>query len=99
MSLEGVKLLKQFTLRTDLFHHTHEVWGPCSYKNIPLRRRGPRVLESYCSFQLFQLHFSTLGHFGIFDPIFRLWALPPPIMGRSLARSTSPGYTPANCRR
>ena len=60
-SLEGMKFSKKFKLRTDLFHHTHEVWGPCSYKNIPLRRRGPRVLESYCSFQLF-------------NPIFRLWA-------------------------
>ena len=63
MSLEGMKFSKKFKLRTDLFHHTHEVWGPCSYKNIPLRRRGPRVLESYCNFQLFQPHFSTLGHF------------------------------------
>ena len=59
----GYEISKIFKLRTDLFHHTHEVWGPRSYKNIPLRRRGPRVLESYCNFQLFQPHFSTLGHF------------------------------------
>ena len=63
MSLEGVKFSKQIKLRTDLFHHTHEVGGPCSYKNTPLRRRGPRVLESYCGFPLFGPHFSTLGHF------------------------------------
>ena len=60
MSLEGVKFSKKIKLRTDLFHHTHEVGGPCSYKNTPLRRRGPRVLESYCGFPLF-------------GPIFRLW--------------------------
>ena len=63
MSLEGVKFSKKIKLRTDLFHHTHEVGGPCSYKNTPLRRRGPRVLESYCGFPLFGPHFSTLGHF------------------------------------
>ena len=63
MSLEGMKFSKKFKLRTDLFHHTHEVWGPCSYKNIPSRRRGPRVLDCYCGFHLFQRHFSTLGHF------------------------------------
>ena len=61
MSLEGVKFSKEIKLRTDLFHHTHEVGGPCSYKNTPLRRRGPRVLESYCGFPLFRPHFSTLG--------------------------------------
>ena len=59
----GYEISKIFKLRTDLFHHTHEVWGPRSYKNIPLRRRAPRVLESYYNFQLFQPHFSTLGHF------------------------------------
>ena len=63
MSLEGVKVSKKFKLRTDLFHHTHKVWGPCSCKNTPLRRRGPRVLESYRGFPLFQPHFSTLGNF------------------------------------
>ena len=61
-SLEGVKFSKRFKLPTDLFHHTHEVWGPCSYKNTPLRRRGPRVLASYCGLSIFRLHFSTLGH-------------------------------------
>ena len=63
MSLEGVKFSKRFKLPTDLFHHTHEVWGPCSYKNTPLRRHGPRVLASYCGLPLFRPHFSTLGHF------------------------------------
>ena len=38
------------------------MWGPCSYKNIPSRRRGPRVLDCYCGFHLFQRHFSTFGH-------------------------------------
>ena len=60
MSLEGVELSKKFKLRTDLFHHTHEVWGPCSYKNTPLWRRGLRVLESYCGFPPFIPHFSPL---------------------------------------
>ena len=63
MSSEGVKFSKRLKLPTDLVHHTHEVWGPCSYKNTPLRRRGPRVLASYCGFSIFRLHFSTLGHF------------------------------------
>jgi len=63
MSLEGVKFSKRFKLPTDLFHHTHEVWGPCSYKNTPLRRHGPRVLASYSGLPLFRPHFSTLGHF------------------------------------
>ena len=63
MSLEGVKFSKRLKLPTDLFHHTHEVWGPCSYKNTPLRRHGPRVLASYCGLPLFRPHFSTLGHF------------------------------------
>ena len=53
MSLEGVKFSKRFKLPTDLFHHTHEVWGPCSYKNTSLRRHGPRVLASYCGLPLF----------------------------------------------
>ena len=53
MSLEGVKISKNVTLRADLFHHTHEVWGPCRYYNTPLRGRGPRVLESYCGFPIF----------------------------------------------
>ena len=57
MSLEGVKFSKRFKLPTDLFHHTHEVWGPCSYKNTPLRRHGPRVLASYCGLPLFRPHF------------------------------------------
>ena len=64
MSLEGVKFSKRFKLPTDLFHHTHEVWGPCGYKNTPLRRHGPRVLASYCGLPLFRPHFSTLRHFG-----------------------------------
>ena len=64
MSLEGVKFSKRFKLPTDLFHHTHEVWGPCSYKNTSLRRHGPRVLASYCGLPLFRPHFSTLRHFG-----------------------------------
>ena len=63
MSSEGVKFSKRLKLPTDLVHHTHEVWGPCSYKNTPLRRRGPRVLASYCGLSIFRLHFSTLGHF------------------------------------
>ena len=63
MSSEGVKFSKRLKLPTDLVHHTHEVWGPCSYKNTPLRRRGPRVLASYCGFSIVRLHFSTLGHF------------------------------------
>ena len=63
MSLEGVKISKKLKLRADLFHHTHEVWGPCSYENTPLRRRGPRVLASYCGLSIFRLHFSTLGNF------------------------------------
>ena len=63
MSSDGVKFSKRRKLPTDLVHHTHEVWGPCSYKNAPLRRRGPRVLASYCGFSIFRLHFSTLGHF------------------------------------
>jgi len=63
MSSDGVKFSKRRKLPTDLVHHTHEVWGPCSYKNTPLRRRGPRVLASYCGFSIFRLHFSTLGHF------------------------------------
>ena len=63
MSSDGVKFSKRRNLPTDLVHHTHEVWGPCSYKNSPLRRRGPRVLASYCGFSIFRLHFSTLGHF------------------------------------
>ena len=50
MSLEGVKFSKKHKLRTDLFHHTHEVWGPCSVKSTPLWGRGPRVLESYARF-------------------------------------------------
>ena len=53
MSLEGVKISKNIKLRADLFHHTHEVWGPCSYENTPLSGRGPRVLESYCGFPIF----------------------------------------------
>ena len=53
MSLEGVQNSTKLKLRADLFHHTHEVWGPCSYKNTPLRGRGPRVLESYCGFPIF----------------------------------------------
>ena len=61
MSLEVVKFSKKFKLRTDLFHHTHEVWGPCSYKNTPLRRRGPRVLESSCGFPLFRHPFFDFG--------------------------------------
>ena len=60
MSLEGVELSKKFKLRTDFFHHTHEVWGPCSYKNTPFSRRGLRVLESYCVFLLFRPRFSPL---------------------------------------
>ena len=62
MSSEGVKFSKRLKLPTDLVHHTHEVWGSCSYKNTPLRRRGPRVLASYCGRSIFRLHFSTLGH-------------------------------------
>ena len=67
MSLEGVKFSKRHKLRTDLFHHTHEVWGPCSVKSTPLWRRGPRVLESYCGFPILRSHFSTLGHFHTWE--------------------------------
>ena len=59
----GVKFSKRLKLPTDLVHHTHEVRGPCSYENTPLRRRGPRVLASYCGLWIFRLHFSTLDHF------------------------------------
>ena len=51
--MERVNFSKQFKLRTDLFHHTHEVWGPCKYKNTPLRGLAGRVLASYCGFVLF----------------------------------------------
>ena len=63
MSSEGVKFSTRLKLPTDLVHHTHEVWGSCSYKNTPLRRRGPRVLASYGGLSISRLHFSTLGHF------------------------------------
>ena len=53
MTLEGVKISKKIKLRADLFHHTHEVWGPCSYENTPLRGRALRVLDSYCGFPIF----------------------------------------------
>ena len=53
MTLEGVKISKKLKLRADLFHHTHEVWGPCSYENTPLRGRALRVLDSYCGFPIF----------------------------------------------
>ena len=48
MSLEGMKISKKFKLRTDLFHHTHEVWGLCSYKNTPFpKSSSARVGVNY----------------------------------------------------
>ena len=77
MSLEGVKFSKKHKLRTDLFHHTHEVWGPCSVKSTPLWRRGPRVLESYCGFPILRSHFSTLGHFHTWELCTIYWFFDP----------------------
>ena len=41
---------KKIKLRADPFHHTHEVWGPCNYKNTSLRGLAGRVLASYWYF-------------------------------------------------
>ena len=60
MSLEGVKLSGKLKLRTDLFHHTHEVWGPCSYKS-------PRVWALYASVR---------GSYTMLYTIYRFFALP-----------------------
>ena len=57
MSFEGVKISTMFKLRADFFHHTHEVWGPCGYRNAPLRVLARRVLPSYRDFLIFAPNF------------------------------------------
>ena len=46
MNLEGAKMETISKLRADSFHHTHEVSGPCTYKNTPLRELVGRVRQS-----------------------------------------------------